>query len=259
MPAFTVSYSQALVELVDRNGLRCDGVEVGPYFRPSQIRQVARELPGWRIELHASYLGLVPFTDRALKSYLALTDSRWISCHVRLLSAFELRLALRWRIYLPIHNPQRRKQGMIAAAHRLQRWVPLPMILENMPCSHPRHRLEVDPQITTEILEETGCGMLLDLAHARVGAHYLGLPAKEYLTLLPLAKVRQIHVSGPRTRGKYLYDAHEPLREEDYSLLEWTLAHTDPEVVTLEYFRDREAMHTQVEKIKAILRSNSQS
>lgn len=253
MPAFTVSYSQALLALVRENGLRCDGVEVGPYFSLSQIKRAARELPGWKIELHASYLGLVPFTRHTLKNYLAVTDSRWISCHVRLISVLELRLALRWHIYLPINNPQRRKQGMIAAARRLQRWAPLPLILENMPCSHPRHQLEIDPQITSEILEATGCGLLLDLGHARVGAQYLGLAPQDYLDLLPLDKVRQIHVSGPRTRGDRLYDAHEALMQEDYALLEWTLARTDPQVVTLEYFRDRDALASQIEKIKAIL------
>ena len=166
-----------------------------------QVRRAGRELPGWRIELHASYLGLLPFTRRLLQSYLKITSSRWISCHIRLTSALELRLGLRLGIFLPLANPIRRKQGMLAAVRRLQQWAPLPVILENMPCSHPRFRLEADPQVTSEILEASGCDLLLDLAHARVGAAYYGISPIEYLNQLPLHKVRQIHLSGPRTRN----------------------------------------------------------
>jgi uncharacterized protein (UPF0276 family) len=253
MPVFTVSYSTALLELVRRDGLRCDGVEVGPYFSPGQVRRAASELPGWRIELHASTLGLRPFTRRPLEAYLKVTHSRWISCHVRLLSALELRLALRLRVFLPMTHPTQRMQGMIDAVRRLKKWAPLPVILENMPCSHSRHRLECDPQVTSEILAASGCDLLLDLAHARVGAQHYGLSPVEYLSQLPLEKVRQIHVSGPRMRGEYLYDAHEAMGEEDYALLDWALGHCDPEVVTLEYFREREALGEQVERVKMLM------
>ena len=79
------------------------------------------------------------------------------------------------------------------------------------------------------------------------GRHYCGISPVEYLKQLPLHKVRQIHLSGPRPRSGYLYDAHEAMGEEDYALLEWALGQTDPEVVTLEYFREREALaHTGV-------------
>jgi uncharacterized protein (UPF0276 family) len=253
MPAFTVTYSPALLELVRRDGLRCDGVEVGPYLSPGEVRCAARELPGWRIEMHASGLGLVPFTRRRLVAYLKVTDSRWISCHVRLLSALELRLGLRLRIFVPLTNPTRRKQGMIDAVRRLKKWAPLPVILENMPCSHARHRLECDPQVTSELLAACGCDLLLDLAHARVGAQRQGISPVEYLNQLPLHKVRQIHLSGPRLRAGYLYDAHDAMEEEDYALLDWALGHSDPEVVTLEYFRERETLRRQVERVKDIL------
>ncbi len=252
-PCLTVSYSPALLELVRRDGLHCAGVEVGPYFSPRDVVQVAGQLPGWRVELHASYLGLLPFTRRRLEAYLKVTQSRWISCHVRLISALELRLGLRLGIFLPLAGPRRRVQGMIASIRRLQAWAPLPVILENMPCSHPRHRLEADPRVTSEILAATGCDLLLDLAHARVGASQFGMPPVEYLQLLPLEKVRQIHLSGPRPRSGYLYDAHQPLQEEDYALLEWALAHTHPEVVTLEYFRDREALAAQLARLACIV------
>jgi len=44
--------------------------------------------------------------------------------------------------------------------------------------------------------------------------------------------------------------------KEDYALLKWALAPTDPEVVTLEYFRDRRAFQIQFEKISATLKTS---
>jgi uncharacterized protein (UPF0276 family) len=95
--------------------------------------------------------------------------------------------------------------------------------------------------------------LLLDLGHARVAAMHHGLQPEAYLELLPLERTRQIHVSGPRLRGVCLYDAHEPLAEPDYALLEWTLARAHPDVVTLEYFRDREALREQIVRLQKIL------
>jgi uncharacterized protein (UPF0276 family) len=77
--------------------------------------------------------------------------------------------------------------------------------------------------------------LLLDLAHAQVAAARLGMRSDDYLTRLPLDRVRQIHVSGPRVRGGTLVDAHDALREEDYRLLERVLKTAHPAAVTLEY------------------------
>jgi len=61
-----------------------------------------------------------------------------------------------------------------------------------------------------------------------------------YLEKLPLDCVRQIHISGPRLWNGVLWDAHETLQANDYDLLAWALARCDLEVVTLEYFWQRD-------------------
>jgi uncharacterized protein (UPF0276 family) len=54
-------------------------------------------------------------------------------------------------------------------------------------------------------------------------------------------------------RGGRLVDAHEPLSDRDYALLEHVLARTQPEVVTLEYIREREALREQLCRLRSIL------
>jgi uncharacterized protein (UPF0276 family) len=254
MPALTVNYSKALVQLVRGGDLRVDGVEVGGYLSPAQILVAQRELPGVRFEFHASRLGLFPFTRRILDAYLKVTQSRWISCHISMLSPLEVNLGMRWQKYVLFTRPEQAQQSLIQNVRRLSSTASLPVILENMPgFPDPRHKFECDPIIINRILQATGCGLLLDLGHARVGAMHHGVSPEAFLELVPLDRTRQIHVSGPRLRNGVLYDAHEPLSAEDYALLKWTLARTQPEVVTLEYYRDLEALREQVLHLQKML------
>jgi hypothetical protein len=56
-----------------------------------------------------------------------------------------------------------------------------------------------------------------------------------------------------RGRGRRLVDAHEPLQEVDYALLDDVLARTRAQVVTLEYIRERKALLQQLVRLRALL------
>jgi hypothetical protein len=114
-----------------------------------------------------------------------------------------------------------------------------PAILENMPANrHLDNAFESDPAMIGRVLDTLDVDMLLDLAHARVAAAFHRVPVKDFLAQFPLERVQQVHISGVRQVGGVVQDAHETLSAEDYDLFQWTLARTQPEVVTLEYFRD---------------------
>ena len=83
----------------------------------------------------------------------------------------------------------------------------------------------------------------------------MGVAQGDYLAQLPLARVRQLHVSSPRPVGETLADVHETLRPEDYRLLERVLEQTDPWAVTLEYRRDADALRTQLARLQEMLNS----
>ena len=92
------------------------------------------------------------------------------------------------------------------------------------------------------------------VAHARVSASRLGLSIADYLMRLPMERVRQIHVSGPRQRDGVMVDAHEPLLEEDCSLLRDLLEVTAPLAVTLEYDCNEAALKEQLGELRDILK-----
>jgi hypothetical protein len=77
----------------------------------------------------------------------------------------------------------------------------------------------------------------------------------DYVDDLPLERVRQIHISGPRVRNGHFYDAHEDLGKEDYELLKWVLMRIKPEIVTLEYFKDRDKIREQLIRIEEIIQA----
>ena len=85
----------------------------------------------------------------------------------------------------------------------------------------------------------------------------LEIEVHDYLDRLPLDRVVQIHVSGPRMRNGRLADVHEPLQEIDYALLDFILAKTCPQVVTLEYVRERDALREQLYRLASVLDTHS--
>jgi uncharacterized protein (UPF0276 family) len=165
-----------------------------------------------------------------------------------------VRLMLRrgWRMPLP--DPGRATRRFVRQVNKLARAVSVPVLLENTePLPFGGYDFEVRTERISEILQRADCGFVLDIGHARVSAAALGMDVHDYLGRLPLDRVVQIHVSGPRVQNGRLADVHEPLQEIDYTLLDFMLARTHPQVVTLEYIRERDALQEQLCRLCGVL------
>ena len=96
------------------------------------------------------------------------------------------------------------------------------LILENIPYFGPGsefHRPSVEPAVIRRVVDESGCGFLLDVSHARIAAHYLGVEPREYLEQLPTDRLRELHVTGVRWHEDRLAD-HMDLLDEDWKWVE---------------------------------------
>ncbi len=120
-----------------------------------------------------------------------------------------------------------------------------------------------DPGFILEALQETGCRFLLDIAHAQIMAGIRGVSAEEYLNILPLDLIHEVHINGPALVNGVLKDRHEETTEEGYALLEVLLANHDIRVVSLEYgeigplFEIRSeipALMRQIARLRSIIR-----
>ncbi len=102
--------------------------------------------------------------------------------------------------------------------------------------------LVIQPEVISRVVAESGCGLLLDLAHARMSAVYFGIDMQEYISRLPVHALRELHVAGTRyiDEQKRLVD-HYPMTDEDWSITEWALANIhngtwpEPKLVGFEY------------------------
>ena len=136
------------------------------------------------------------------------------------------------------------------------------VIVENINDHTPAHlHATFLPEVITAVVEATGCGLLLDLSHARLAAHYLGLDARDYIAALPVTAVREIHVTGIQPLDAYWLDRlqaagasldkwgvspeqlvdHLPMVDADWEFLGWVMAEIEagrwqrPFIIAFEY------------------------
>ncbi len=99
------------------------------------------------------------------------------------------------------------------------------VIIENVPYRGPAEkvfRLAVEPETIQAIVAESGCGLLLDISHARIAAHHLGLDSREYMQQLPVASLRELHFTGLHKLNGRLQD-HLSILDSDWPYLDWVL------------------------------------
>jgi uncharacterized protein (UPF0276 family) len=145
----------------------------------------------------------------------------------------------------------------------VQRFGPERVILENeSPVleDHP-FRAVYQPEAIRGVVEAAPCGFLFDLSHARLAAQMLGVDAREYITRLPVDRIREIHLTGIQHFGEVWVERmrqagveaqeierfagrnmdHLPLTEPDWQFTTWALDQVrlgkwrEPWVATLEY------------------------
>lgn len=209
-----------------------------------------------------------PEVLRQTRERLVLTDAPWLSVHLGFSAthvAFEKSFVLakvpEAKVKVPGMQPvseplsqERTLNAVVQNIRALHEAIGVPLLIENLdynPTGAYDHVCE--PAFIAEVLDATDAGLLLDLAHAQVSASRSGYELETYLAALPLERVRQLHVSGPRSDGETLFDAHEPLREVDYALLADILAKTEPWALTLEYGKDEDALLAQVARLRHLL------
>jgi len=76
-----------------------------------------------------------------------------------------------------------------------------------------------EAEFISELLFRTGSKLLLDINNVYVNSINHGFDAREYLAIIPEAKVKEIHLGGYDDRGDYLLDAHNnPVAEPVWQL-----------------------------------------
>jgi uncharacterized protein (UPF0276 family) len=222
-------------------GVRADFLETGGprAATAAAVRHVPRLLVHnavWNWSLAHPHAVEMPGVLSTTRAVAAGTGTPWLSVHLGFAAAEVAPEGGMMRPQSPVLPREAVRAAIAGGARDLAAALPVPLLLENLDY-WPTGAYEYisEPDFVAAVLAEAGVEFLLDLAHAQVAAARLGMRSDDYLARLPLGRVREIHLSGPRVRDGALIDAHESLTDEDYRLLAVALAASRPEAVTLEY------------------------
>jgi uncharacterized protein (UPF0276 family) len=278
-PLLGTNGTEAMQSLLQEGeGGLVDYLKVGPFMGQAAIAAL-RPLYPLLLHLDDTLSSRQPPADEMVGricGWVELSATPWTSEHIGFsVPDTTLDGAL---VTQPVGNLLTREEAqanIIRNARALAESLPVPLLLENLPLFPNLAHLHIcEPDFVAKVIEETDCGLLLDLAHAQVSANVLGYEVHDYLLRLPLHRTVEIHLSGPRRlreleERRYklvsgnaasiahllafdeenLVDAHAPLLERDYALLEWALARTQPQAISLEYYREPEALREQLVRL----------
>ena len=92
---------------------------------------------------------------------------------------------------------------------RVKARINTPLILENITYTNRFPSSEMsEAEFITRILEETGCGLLLDITNLYINSKNFGFDWREFLNELPMERIVQLHFVGAHEHNNRLIDAH---------------------------------------------------
>ena len=123
---------------------------------------------------------------------------------------------------------------------RLKARTNTPFLLENITYYFTLPRAEMtEAAYFSRVLEDTDCGMLLDVNNVHINSVNLGFDPYEFIDALPLERVVQIHLAGGQRIGNMIVDTHNTrVREEVWDLLQYVLAKAPVKGIVLEWDQD---------------------
>jgi uncharacterized protein len=139
-----------------------------------------------------------PLGGRALeraRRLVALYDSPWVAEHLQRVHTTEGRAFVDY-VFAPIYTEDLLAE-YVANARALQAALARPLVLEPIPTylALPAPQLG-EVEFVRRFYAESGCGLLLDVSHAWLSAHYAGCVPREFVAALPLERVVELHVAG---------------------------------------------------------------
>lgn len=143
---------------------------------------------------------------KSLRTLAEFVQPKWISDHLCWTGVAHVNT----HDLLPLPLTEESLLHVVDRVRQIQDFLQRPLILEN-----PSTYLEFKESTLTEwdflseLVKETGCGLLLDVNNVYVSSHNHGFDAEHYIRSLPHSKIVQIHVAGPTDCGRYLVDTHD--------------------------------------------------
>lgn len=137
---------------------------------------------------------------------------------------------------LPIPFREDAVEHIVDRIQKVQDHLGRQIALENVSYYTPLGAEMKEEEFISEIVERSGCGLLLDVNNVYVNAFNHSYDAKSYISSLPLNSVRYIHMAGHlKVSEDCIIDTHgEAIIDPVYELFDWTLGQLNEVPVLLE-------------------------
>lgn len=159
---------------------------------------------------------------------------------------------------LPIPFRKDAVEHIIARIKQVQDILEMPLAIENVSYYTPVAAEMDEATFISEIVNGSGCNMLLDVNNVYVNSFNHNYNAKEFITKLPLNKVSYIHMAGhEQISDTVIIDTHgEAVIEKVFELFEYTTALLKPVPVLLERdfnIPELEELQTELTRMETIV------
>jgi uncharacterized protein (UPF0276 family) len=218
-------------------------IEVAPenYMRrggrfPAALASCAER---WPIVTHGLTMSLggsdplAPNYLRTLASFARSIGTPWHSDHL----CFGIVDGVAMHDLLPLPFTSEAAEYVAGRVRQAQDSLGLPMAVENISYyAHPGRAEMDEAEFASLVVEKAGCSLLLDVNNVYVNSKNHGFDPRAMIAKMPLDRVVQIHMAGhDESDPELIIDTHaEPVRNEVYDLLAFTLQKTGPVPVLLE-------------------------
>jgi len=164
---------------------------------------------------------------------------------------------------LPVPFRKDAVKHIVQRIGQVQDFLEMQLTLENVSYYTPVAAEMREADFIREIVEESGCGMLLDVNNVYVNAHNHDYDAKEFINQMPLDKVNYFHMAGHlQIAPDLIIDTHgEAIIDPVYELFDYTTSKMEKDVpVLLERdfnFPEMEELALEMKKLREITTKNS--
>jgi uncharacterized protein (UPF0276 family) len=150
-----------------------------------------------------------PIQIQFLLKMISLLKAHWISEHLSFNRVKHNNKDFKTGFLLPpLHNFSG-INASIKSINIMSKEVPIPFCIENgVNYLKPRKDELSEGQFISEIIEKTGCGLVLDLHNAYTNELNGRQSVKEFLNTIPLRYVRELHLAGGSEENGYWLDSH---------------------------------------------------
>ena len=208
-------------------------------FVPAQLSAIREKYP---ITFHCvgmSLAGVTPLDAEYLSNIKRLAEDfqpAWISDHL----CFTQHGQHHFHDLLPFPYTEKTLEHVSERILQVQDVLGQRILVENVSSYLEFEESDLsEAQFIAELLKISDCDLLLDLNNIHVSAQNHAFNAMDYLALMPLERVKEIHLAGFDDRGDYLLDAHNnPVSQPVWELYQYVLGHVADIPTLIEWDND---------------------